>query len=318
MRALMNHTGEFRDLLKELGSAAGTVGVDLKRVLDDSQGSMDRMANSWERLKTSLGETIAPPAANVMDAVSGSLDRASAVNAGLEKTGAAKGWWARTGWGVTSSEAEKDSMAWVGGYRTEEQRAAIAGYDAYAKSRVAAPAFSVPRKSLPDVGPVVRTRDGGVIGATAPAPVRVPLDPTDVAITRSDASRGYTIESASAGVAQPDNLSVRPGSDLGDLHAMFDRFDDLYAKPAADLARGGEDAAAAISEVAPEAGNGFGDAAAARINASAAEAGTAFGDAAAARIRAAVGTVRQAGSGVGASGNMGRSMPAAGTTPGGS
>jgi TP901 family phage tail tape measure protein len=318
MRALMNHTGEFRDLLKELGSAAGTVGVDLKRVLDDSQGSIDGLANSWDRLKTSLGETIAPPAASVMDAVSGSLDRASAVNAGLEKTGKAKGWWARTGWGITSSEAEKDSMAWAGGYRTEEQRAAIAGYGAYAKSRASAPAFSMPRKTLPDVGPVVRTRDGGVIGATAPAAVPVPLDPTDVAISRSDAERGYSLSAGSASVPRPDNVSVRPGQGVSDLQGLLAKLEAAGEQSGVDLAEGGGDAADAIARAAPEAGNGFGDAAAARINASAAEAGAAFGDAAAARIRALAGTVRHAGSGVGASGNMGRSMPAAGTNPGGS
>ena len=314
MRALMNHTGEFRDLLKELGSAAGTVGVDLKRVLDDSQGSIDRMANSWDRLKTSLGETIAPPAASVMDAVSGSLDRASAVNAGLEKTGKAKGWWARTGWGITSSEAEKDSMAWVGGYRTEEQRAAIAGYDAYAKSRAAAPAFSMPRKTLPDLGPVVRARDGQVIGATPSAPVAVPMDPTDVAINRSDAQRRYSISSGSPSAPQPDNVSVRQGSQLSDLHDMFDKFDALYAKPAADLVKGGEDAATAISQAAPEAGSGFGDAAAAKIHAEAASAGASFGDAAAARLRAALSGVFGGGSAgqPAVSGNRGRTMPQAG------
>jgi len=312
MRALMNHTGEFRDLLKELGSAAGTVGVDLKRVLDDSQGSIDRMANSWDRLKTSLGETIAPTAASVMDTVSGSLDRASAVNAGLEKTGKAKGWWARTGWGITSSEAEKDSMAWVGGYRTEEQRAAIAGYDAYAKSRAAAPAYSMPRKTLPDLGPVVRTRDGQVIGATAPAPVAVPMDPTDVAINRSDAHRRYSISAGSRSAPQPETVSIRQGSQLSDLHDMFDKFDALYAKPAADLIKGGEDAATAISQAAPEAGSGFGNAAAAKINASAAQAGAVFGDAAAARIRAAVGGGVGVGVGSTVSGNRGRTMPQAG------
>lgn len=316
MRALMNHTEDYRDLLNELGSAAGTVGTDLKRVLDDSQGSIDRMSNSFTRLRTTIGEAIAPVASGMMDRISGGIDRASAVNAGLEKTGKARGWWARTGWGITSSEAEKDSMAWVGGYRTDAQRATIAGYGAYAKSRSDAPAYRMPRDTLPDVGPVVRTRDGTVVpvsaaAASVPTPSSRP-DDFEMALAAQDAAR-----QARGGGGRPaavaDSGSVRPGQTVNEMQGLLSRLE----QSGSDLAKGGEDAATAISQAAPEAGNGFGDAAAAKIRSSAAQAGAEFGEAAAVRIRAAVGSVRQGVSGVGASGNMGRSMPAAGTNPGG-
>lgn len=314
MRALMNHTGEFRDLLNELGSSAGTVFGDVNRVLKDTQSSMDRMGNSWERLTTSLGEKIAPPAIAVMDAVSGSLDRGGAINAGLEKKGVKNWSLDRMAWQLSASEADKDSMAWVGGYRTEEQRAAIAGYDAYAKSRAAAPAYSMPRKTLPDLGPVVRTRDGQVIGATVPAAIPVPMDPTDVAIGRSDARRGYAIGSASAGSPQPDNLSVRPGQGVSDLQGLLSKLEAAGSQSGSDLAEGGGDAADAIVKAGPEAGSGFGDAAAAKIHAEAASAGASFGDAAAARLQSALsglfGSVPAGQPAV--SGNRGRTMPQAG------
>jgi len=314
MRALINHTGEFKDLLGELGSAAGTVGVDLKRVLEDSQGSIDRMSNSWDRLKTSFGETIAPTAAGAMEAVSGSLDRSSAINAGLEKTGAAKGWWARTGWGVTSSEADKDSMAWVGGYRTDAQRNTIAGYGAYAASRSSAP--SVPVARTPPV-----TVSGN--GASVPLPVFRPNE-TDMAIDRRDAERiSINSDMRREGIdplrgsvpasVVGDGISLRPGQGVSELQGLLARLEQAGVQSGSDLAQGGDAAASAISNAAPEAGNGFGDAAAAKINASAAQAGTAFGDAAAAKIRAAVGIVGgHPGSGAPVSGNRGRTMPRAG------
>lgn len=385
MRALMNHTEEYRDLFKELGSAAGTVGIDLKRVFDDSQGSIDRMANSWDRLKTSFGETIAPAAAGVMDSISGSIDRASAVNAGLEKTGTAKGWWARTGWGISSSDAEKDSMAWVGGYRTDEQRAAIAAYSTYRDSAAAAPSDSLIRTTEETEAMLREVWGRGPQEAVAPMPERIPgavpipqARPSDfdVALAAQDAARNRgdvrveayaasrtslgaladadgnislrprqrmgnlqglaarenlagkqsgsdLVEGDQAGKRAPErqmgagHVSLRPGQNVPNLANLLSRVEDAGSQSGTDLAQGGEDAARAISQAAPEAGNGFGDAAASRIKSSAEEAGAAFGEAAAAKIRAAVGQFQIRGSSPSGtpksvSGNRGRTMPQAG------
>ncbi|WP_052161064.1 phage tail tape measure protein [Hoeflea sp. BAL378] len=337
MRALMNNTGEFTELLKELGSAAGTVDADLRRVLEDKQASIDRMANSWEKLKISLGETIAPPVAGAMDYVSGGLDRAAAINSALEQNGAAKGWWARTGWGVTSSDAEKDSMAWRGGYRSEEDRKIIGAYSVYGEMRDAALGTAVlngpaPDRSMPAAGPLVTTRDGVTYaaagsmqtGAAVPLPMTRP-DPVDIAIERRDAERmaldtdmrreGISLlRGAPPVVAQSsDGVSARPEQSVNELQGLLSRLEQAGAESGSDLAKGGDDAADAIARAAPEAGNGFGDAAAAKINATAAQAGAAFGEAAAARIRAATSAIPSGGAQAPAvSGNRGRTMPSAG------
>jgi len=57
-----------------------------------------------------------------MDALSGSLDYATAVNRGLEQTGTASGFVDRSIWGLGSSQAEKDRMAIKGGYVDETLR----------------------------------------------------------------------------------------------------------------------------------------------------------------------------------------------------
>jgi len=312
MRALMNHTGEYTELLKELASATGTVAKDQARVLADTQAGIDRMANSWDRLKTSLGETIAPPAAGVMDYISGGIDRASAVNAGLEKTGTAKGWWARTGWGVTSSEAQKDSMAWVGGYRTDAQRAAIASYGAYAKSRSEAPAFRMPRETLPDTGPLVRARDGTVISAAAAAAggSRIPLpavkpNQTDMAIEAQDAARGWTPgQNASMAGAPAGDASLRPGQGVSELQGLLGRLEQAGAQSGSDLARGGKEAADAVSVSGDEIARGGQEAAAALKDA---------GASIAAQIKSAAANIQIRAQGAQAvSGNRGRTMPRAG------
>jgi hypothetical protein len=277
-----------------------------------AKSSIDRMANSWERLKTtSLGEKIAPPAIAVMDAISGSLDRGGAINAGLEKKGVKNWSLDRMAWQLSASEAEKDSMAWVGGYRTEEQRAAIAAYAAKGEWR--APGGSLATAAPPM--PVVIAPPATINGAAVPLPLARPNE-TDMAIDAQDAARGYGMRSG--GVASvptlPDNLSVRPGQVVPEMQGLLAKIEAAGEQSGSDLAAGGGDAAEAIAKAAPEAGSGFGDAAAAKIHAEAASAGASFGDAAAARLRAALsGVFGGASAGQPAvSGNRGRTMPQAG------
>jgi hypothetical protein len=216
-------------LLKELGSAAGTVDADLKRVLTDNQASIDKMSNSWDRLKKSVGETIAPRlrVSWIPFRVVWTVRRQS-MRAWKRRQG--KGLVGSHRLGPTSSEAEKDSMAWVGGYRTKEQRNLISAYGAYGKMRSEAPAYRMPRETLPDVGPVVTTRDGQVIpaaaasqaGAAVPLPIDKP-NQTDMAIARQDAERwalnndlrregiGSTRGSAPMAAVSSDGISARPG-----------------------------------------------------------------------------------------------------------
>ncbi|MEJ1928856.1 phage tail tape measure protein [Nostoc sp. NIES-2111] len=124
MTSLMTSADSLEKFLKVMNSAEvdGTVFRDLNRVMSDTQASIDRMSNSWERLKNSFGSAVAPVASEGMDALSSSLDYHGSVNAGLEKSGV-KGFWERTKFGLTSSADEKMRMAIIGGYKDREDLA---------------------------------------------------------------------------------------------------------------------------------------------------------------------------------------------------
>lgn len=128
MQSLMTSAGSLERFLKIMNSAEvdGTVFRDLNVVMSDTQASIDRMASSWESLKTSLGGTIAPVAAPAMDALSSTLDRRSAIRRGLEKSGMSSVV-EREAWmlkqlplGAFSSSREADRMAMAGGYRDRQ------------------------------------------------------------------------------------------------------------------------------------------------------------------------------------------------------
>lgn len=121
MQSLMTSADSLERFLKIMNSAEvdGTVFRDLNKVMSDTQASIDSMASSWERLKTSFGGAVAPVATEGMNALSNSIDYHSAVNAGLEKSGV-HGFWDRTKFGLTSSADEKMRMAIRGGYNNRE------------------------------------------------------------------------------------------------------------------------------------------------------------------------------------------------------
>lgn len=126
MQSLMTSADSLERFLKVMNSAEvnGTISRDVKRVMSDTQASIDRMSSSWERLKTAFGGAIAPVATEGMDALSSNLDYHASVNAGLEKSGV-HGFWDRTTFGLTSSADEKMRMAIAGGY---SDRSAIGEY----------------------------------------------------------------------------------------------------------------------------------------------------------------------------------------------
>lgn len=245
MRALMNHTGEMRDLFGELGSAAGTVAKDLARVTDDSQASIDRMTNAWDRFKTSLGEKVAPGVTTVLDKLVDNTDRKTAMDRQLEKEG--KGFLAREAWymansplfaGGDQSTAAYGSKAWQGGYRTDEDRKKIAGYAAYGDSRSAAPAFRMPSKTMPDVGPVITTRDNEVLAPTAPpqASGAIPLpaakpDQTEMAIERRDAERrAINDDMRREGIGQTQDARMDNAGPREPVFARSDVSGEVYAQ----------------------------------------------------------------------------------------
>ncbi len=118
MQSLMTSGESLKRFLETMNSAQvdGTVFRDIKRVLSDTQASIDGVSSSWEKLKTGLGEGIAPAVTPVMDAGVKQVDRYNARQRGMEK----RGWgWFRRNLGVISNDEEMD-LAYEGGYRDEK------------------------------------------------------------------------------------------------------------------------------------------------------------------------------------------------------
>ncbi|NTF32302.1 phage tail tape measure protein [Rhizobium skierniewicense] len=118
MQSLMTSGDSLKRFIDTMNSAQvnGTVFKDVNRVLSDTQASIDGMAISWEKLRTSLGESVAPVAKPVMDGAVNQLDRYNARQRGMEK----RGWgWARRNLSAISEQEELD-LAYEGGYRDEK------------------------------------------------------------------------------------------------------------------------------------------------------------------------------------------------------
>lgn len=276
MRALMNHTGDLKTLFEELGDAAGSVNADIKKLATDGQADIDHLANSWDRLKKSVGKGIMDAgAADAMSGIANSIDYAGAVNAGLDKSGV-NGFWARSKWGVMHGQSAKDGMAWRGGYRSDEQRKMIDAYGDYGAGRTAAH----PIAKLGDgVMPLPTARPGfadqhGIPSPAYPSsapniplpPGRGPQTPFLAGASPRDAER-----------ASMDALRMNP-NEVADAIDMA-------------LSQGGDKAGDKINQ---------------QMTANAASIGATIGDAIAAKIRAAVSSVsinvRGSGSDVGAGG----------------
>jgi TP901 family phage tail tape measure protein len=103
----------------------GTVARNNIRVLNDTQASIDRLSNSYERLKQSAGEAVSKVAVPIMDKVSNDLDYGTAVRKGLEGKG--MGYVARENWmafhlplGSFSQSDDADQLAFQSGYQDPE------------------------------------------------------------------------------------------------------------------------------------------------------------------------------------------------------
>ncbi len=277
MRALMNHTEEFAELMRTLGDASGTVRTDLNRLADDAQGAFDRMGNSWEKLKKSIGEgLVGLGAVDAIDSVSDNIDYATAVNAGLEKSGV-HGFVDRSQWGITHDQKAKNGMAWVGGYRTQAQRDAIEAYRRNASTRLegSAPPITPPLPRGPDgmplVGPVPPSRTEAAVAA----------DPDfGPSLAYQYGSYGRAAERARRTTSyltrgEPADAAVRQGvtSAVGDLEQRLDAALSSGGEKAGSAieesgARAGEKAGSAFKQLMDSAAQSFGEAAARSFNGS--------------------------------------------------
>lgn len=118
MQSLMTSSDSLKRFIDTMNSAEvnGTVFRDVNRVFADTQAKIDKMSSSIEKLKTSLGESVAPAVTPVMEGAVNQLDRYNARQRGMEK----RGWgWFRRNMGVISNQEEMD-LAYEGGYRDEK------------------------------------------------------------------------------------------------------------------------------------------------------------------------------------------------------
>ncbi len=118
MRAMILGSSEMTGHMEALGAATGTVKRDLDVILKDSQADIDRLSAKWDGLVKSFGRgAVSMGATDLMEGAANTLDYHSAVNEGLEKKGV-NGWWNRTVWGLSSSQDEKNRMAYDAGWRS--------------------------------------------------------------------------------------------------------------------------------------------------------------------------------------------------------
>ena len=104
---------KFNAALKDVD---GSTMVDLSRVLNDTQASLDKTSSSLDRFWKSLGGAIAGPAGGTLDFLSNDLDYGEAIRNQLQKQG--MGYWERENWMFMHAfdQASKDELARKGGY----------------------------------------------------------------------------------------------------------------------------------------------------------------------------------------------------------
>ncbi len=142
MRALLQGRGALQDFIGTLRNASGATERDLNRVLSDTQAKVDRLSSSYDRLGKTAGAAMTHlGVGDAMDFASRSIDYGMAVDAGLEQSGV-KGWVSRSLWGAVNDRKAHDSMAWMGGYRSDRDRSMIDNYGRMAAGR----ATRVPRE----------------------------------------------------------------------------------------------------------------------------------------------------------------------------
>lgn len=83
---LLTQFGRVEDAQRKLlANSGGTIRHNVEIVTEDAQAKIDRMANSWDRFKKSVGAGIAVGATPALDAVTEAMDRGQAYKIGIEK-----------------------------------------------------------------------------------------------------------------------------------------------------------------------------------------------------------------------------------------
>lgn len=119
--ALMQYRDQYRGLQSDARNAVGEVGRDIKTVTEDAQAGIDRLSNSWDKFKTSMGNTAAASGGvELLDRMSKGLDE---FTASLDRYHKARA----QGKGVFESLIESDPQAKAvldAGHRVQREQAA--------------------------------------------------------------------------------------------------------------------------------------------------------------------------------------------------
>jgi hypothetical protein len=338
MRALMQGRRDMEGLVRAMANASGATLKDLGQVLTDNQAKIDKMASSWERLKTSFGGAVANPIGDVLDTASNYLDYDEAITKGL------------TGRGLTETQQatwrarnwfDKDARglaAFDGGWRSKEGKLAEKGKMADSpelpsrRQDAAAPEKALPNTArserpsrhkafanLPDVAQVPGVRpDPAIVLPDLKYDRFIP--PSPEGMRRQIAEDDHRALSAALGDSHPGGIRAA-AMGYGDTDSLHDAEQPRVAAGdvGAAIKDGGDQAAQSISRAGVTLGDA-GDQAGSAISA-AAGAIVSAGEQAAAAIRAAAKDLMRPIGGLGnrqplASGNPGRSMPDAGIAGG--
>lgn len=127
MRALLQGRKDMEGFQQALANVDGATMRDVNKVLADTETKLDRMASSWTRFSTSLGNTVAPPVTGLLDTATNYLDFDQAITEGLTKRGLTpdqQQTWRARNW--LDKEA-RGLAAFEGGWRSPEGKIAEKG-----------------------------------------------------------------------------------------------------------------------------------------------------------------------------------------------
>jgi TP901 family phage tail tape measure protein len=223
---------------KEIANRApGVLDRNNKELLDDTKAGLDGIKQTLSELTVEAGQFAA--SLGVLDTlkyVTDNVKYMNAVNAGLEQSGV-HGFAARTAWGLTSSQEEKDRMARIAGYLTAEEKASRKAHKQYGETRRAA------------AGREDMTYGAGVDANGVPIPVPLNGDPS-VPLPPYQTSRP-NLAGRGPRRAPPENAWSAPlgaGADAGSQPAG-DWFNPLGAGIEQKMGDGGREAGEAFAKL---------------------------------------------------------------------
>jgi TP901 family phage tail tape measure protein len=294
MQSLMTSADSYEKFIAAVNSSKvdGTVMRDVGRVLTDTQSKIDQLAGSWDKLKLSMGETIAPAASAVMDSVSRGLDFNNAKDEGAKKRGYS---WLKRNLGFTTEDDAND-LAYEGGYRNEEWLKAYQ-QNRYSRGKVKS---STGRQGAPIVIPEFP----GSSGSGIPVPMSRP-SAGPIVSPLSDMQRQYQQYGQGRQIAESFTSSAAGMNVFGPIEQRF----ETAAKSVADGGKEGADAINGSADKIRSAGTDAGSSIAAAAEKLSAAAQAIAG----ALARSVMPSARSAG----VNADTGRSMPPGSTGGGG-